>query len=295
MSEKEMRHINDDDYLKINEFAHATGIHASTLRYYDDHDIFKPEKRGKDKNDTYRYYSSRQITEAKMIKDLREIGVKVEEIGELGKDRSPELMIKLLTSQDIDLTCEIHYLQDIQSVVRMRRSMMVEGISANENEISICEMPEVKLVLGEPTLFAENESFFNEYLKFRKKPRNPKINPSYPSGGYYDSIDTFTAHPSQADRFFSLDPDGYERKERGMYLVGYTRGYYGALNDLPERMVEYAKQHKITFDGPVYNICLLDELCIPDTNQYLMQVSASIESHDYRLARHPREHIQDES
>lgn len=295
MSKEDLRKIEKDDYLKINEFAELTGIHASTLRFYDEHGILKPAKRGKDKNDTYRYYSPRQITEAKRIKVLREIGVKVEEIAELEKDRSPEVLIKILTSHDISLSCEIHYLQELQSVVRINRSKIFEGISANENEISICEMPEIRIMLGEPTYYAEGEEFYSQYLEFCKKPRNPKLNPSFPAGGYYDSIESFTAHPSQPDRFYSLDPDGQERKERGMYLVGYTRGYYGQLNDLPERMVEYAKQNKITFDGPIYNICLLDELCITDTDQYLMQVSASIESPNYRVARNPKEHLPDEN
>jgi len=77
-------------------------------------------------------------------------------------------------------------------------------------------------------------------------------------------------------RFFSNDPKGHEQKAAGLYLVGYTRGYYGQTNDLPERMTAFAKKSGLVFTGPVYNLYLFDEISIDDPNQYLLQASASV-------------------
>jgi effector-binding domain-containing protein len=89
-------------------------------------------------------------------------------------------------------------------------------------------------------------------------------------------MNVFLNEPSQPTRFFSLDPNGKEKQPKGLYLTGYTRGYYGQTNDLPKRMAAFAKKNRLVFTGPVYNIYLFDEMSITDMNQYLLQVSASV-------------------
>jgi effector-binding domain-containing protein len=89
-------------------------------------------------------------------------------------------------------------------------------------------------------------------------------------------MDYFLREPSRPTRFFSINPKGNETKAAGLYLTGYTRGYYGQTNDLPKRMEEYAKENGLIFNGPVYNIFVIDEIGEADPNQYLLQVSASV-------------------
>jgi hypothetical protein len=107
-------------------------------------------------------------------------------------------------------------------------------------------------------------------------PATPELNLSYPIGGCFDSMEGFLAAPSRPARFFSHDPQGNETISAGLYLTGYTRGYYGQTNDLPRRMAAYAVRNGLTFAGPVYNTYLLDELSMTDTEQYLLRVSASV-------------------
>lgn len=281
MSKREQKRIDKDAFLSIKEFSEAVGISESRLRTYDKLGILPPAKRAGGKN-SYRYYSPMQIIMAKMIKVLRELGVSLEEIAELGKERSPDTLIRLFTYSMNDIMARIHVFQERYSVASVYQKQLIDGISADEHKIFVMPMPEVPIVLGEPTAFAGGEGFYNEFRDFLTKPRNPKLNPLYPIGGYFDSFNTFLEHPSEPDRFFSLDPNGRERREKGLYLVGYTRGYYGETNDLPQRMAEYAEKNMITFDGPVFNTYLFDELSIPDPDNYLLQVAASIKSMDYR-------------
>jgi effector-binding domain-containing protein len=62
----------------------------------------------------------------------------------------------------------------------------------------------------------------------------------------------------------------------GLYLIGYTRGYYGQTNDLPKRMASFARKNGLLFNGSVFNTYLFDEMSIIDTEQYLLQVSALV-------------------
>jgi hypothetical protein len=142
-------------------------------------------------------------------------------------------------------------------------------------------------VLGEPNEYGDGEGFFGAFAHFCTAPHTPELNLSYPIGGYFDSMERFLGAPSRPTRFFSHDPQGRETISEGLYLTGYTRGYYGQTNDLPLRMAAYAKRNGLTFSGPVYNTYLHDELSTTDPEHYLLQVSASVSE----ARRDPLSHI----
>jgi len=56
----------------------------------------------------------------------------------------------------------------------------------------------------------------------------------------------------------------------------YTRGYYGQTNGLENKMSFYAQNNGIALSGPVYNIYPLDEISTIDSNNYLLQVAATV-------------------
>ena len=279
------------DYLSVKDFSQLVSIPESRLKYYDRKGIFVPDAHGEGRQKKYRYYSPTQITTVKMIRVLSEIGVPLAEISELSKDRTPEKILKMLAKNRRILSEEINYLQDVYSIVSTFSELLVEGISAEENEITVCEMPEIPIVLGDVTNFYEGENFIREFLSFCATPRRPKLNLSFPVGGFFNDMDTFLHRPSEPSRFFSLDPKGHDRRDKGLYLIAYTRGYYGQTNDMPQRMAEHAKKNGLVFDGPVYNIYLFDEVSTFDTENYLLQAAAAVHETNHRFSRHPHRHF----
>ncbi len=111
---------------------------------------------------------------------------------------------------------------------------------------------------------------------------------SFPVGAYWPDIKSFLDAPVSPARFYSLDPKGNERIKSGLYLNAYTRGYYGCINDLPERMETYAKKNGLRFSGEIYGIYLFDEISIIDQEQYLMKVSAAVTETQRILSHRPR-------
>ena len=279
------------DFLTITEFAGFVGMAVSTLRYYSKKGIFLPSKRGIKFENDYRYYSPVQITTVKMIRVLTEIGVPLKEIKELAESRTPEKLIKLLSKNKDKVADEIRFLQDVLSVISIFVDSLNEGMSVTETEISVSEMSEKRLMLGGENDFTGSTEFYGEFLRFCNEPHNPKINTSYPIGGYWSSMAAFLDEPSRPMRFFSIDPKGSDKKVAGLYLNGYTRGYYGHTNDLPERMAVFAKKNGLTFTGAVYNTYLFDELSIVDPEQYLLQVSASVSETRRVPSRRPRSRL----
>jgi DNA-binding transcriptional MerR regulator len=287
MIEKRREDLKSDDYLSIGEFARIVGITPNSLRVYDSKGIFSPAVRGNGLENDYRYYAPMQITTVKMIRVLTKIGVPLKTIREMAKSRTPENLIKLLRKQKEELAGEIRFLQEAHSVISLFLNFITEGLLAEESEIFVCEGSERRIVLGRQNEYADGKGFYGAFARFCAARHTPELNLSYPIGGYFDSMERFLNASSRPVRFFSHDSAGKETIAGGLYLTGYTRGYYGRTNDLPQRMADYADQNGLTFTGPVYNTYLLDELSITDPEQYLLQVSASVSE----ARRDPMSHI----
>jgi DNA-binding transcriptional MerR regulator/predicted GIY-YIG superfamily endonuclease len=287
--------IFDEGLLPIKVFAELVGMTPEALRHYDRKGLFLPATRGKKFGNDYRYYAPTQITIVKMIRVLAEIGVPLQTIKELAKDREPEKLVKLLSKHMRIVADEISFLQESLSVIGVYLGLQNEGISATEAEIHAMEMPEKRIILGDRNDFGGAVGFFGEFTRFCNTPQEPKLNMSYPVGGYFESMDVFMAEPSQPSRFFSLDPKGSDRRQEGLYLTGFTRGYYGQTNDLPERMSEHAKKNGLAFAGPVFNVYLFDELSVADPGQYLLQATALVKETRRAASRRPLRHLKEKS
>jgi DNA-binding transcriptional MerR regulator len=268
--------IFDKDLLTIKEFAEISGMTVEALRHYDRKGVFQPARHGIKYENEYRYYAPTQIMTVKMVRILADIGVPLQTIKELNNSRTPEKLLKLLSKHKDIVTDDMRFLHEVYSVINSFIELLSDGVCATENEIHVAEMPEKQIILGGINDFSDSGSIFREFTRFCLTQHEPKLNLSYPVGGYWESMEVFLDMSAQPSRFFSLDPKGHQRKEAGLYLVAYTRGFYGQTNNLPVRMKAFAKKNGLLFNGPVYNHYLFDELSVNDDSQYLLQASASV-------------------
>ncbi len=281
----------EGDYLTIKEFSELVGMTVPTLRHYHKVGVFSPAKIVVERDRNYFHYTPMQITTIKMIKVLSEIGVSLEAIKQLAKDRTPNDLMKLLTDSWYKVSDEDRFLQDVLSVIKTIRDLLDEGMCANEDEITVREMPERRLIMGDENHYGEGDTFHSAYICFRKAIHDPLLNISYPMGVSWPSMEAYSADPAHPARFFSLDPRGNERKEPGLCILGYERGYYGRTGDLPLRMRAFAQKNGLIFTGEVYGIYLFDELSITDSDQYLLRVSAFVRETRRAPSRRPKRHL----
>ncbi|MCL2709229.1 MAG: hypothetical protein FWF03_08960, partial [Defluviitaleaceae bacterium] len=189
--------------------------------------------------------------------------------------RNPADMLELLQRHELELNQELLRLQQAYSLIHTYCGLIQEGLGANEENVSVKSMAATPIELGPVTDFSSGH-FYESFFVFLKQMKDRKINTAYPIGGVYEDIGTFAKNPGQPSRFFSLAPSGRDEKEAGEYLVGYARGYYGNVGDLPDRILAGAKENDIRLAGPVYEIYLHDEISVENPEQYLIQVSAAV-------------------
>lgn len=268
--------MRDNDLISIKDFSALTGINQSTLRYYDKINLFRPMRRGEN---GYRYYSVMQSITINFINVMNSLGVPLKKIIKFKNARTPSLMLDFLHQQELSLNQELYRLQQTYAIVHTYCSIIHEGLKADADEITCRNMDLTSIELGMENDFSSG-SFYDSFFKFVEYMDECKTSAAYPVGGFYNDMGAFANSPGQPNRFFSITPTGRNAKAEGEYLVGYTKGYYGNIGDLPARMLEYAKDNKLVFNGPVYEIYLHDEVSNESHDQFLVQVSVPIKHKD---------------
>ena len=265
--------MKEQDLLSIKEFSDLTGVKQSKLRYYDEIELFQPVKRGEN---GYRYYSAPQTIAVNSLNVMHSMNIPVRKFSSLKKERTPKQILELLQKHELELNQELYKLQQAYSIIHTYCELIREGMQADEQAISRRWMDMMPIELGSINDFS-NGFFYDSFFRFINQMADRKINPAYPAGGYYENMGAFIASPGYPTRYFIHFPEGREKKEAGEYLVGYARGYYGEVGDLPKRLKSYAEENSIAITGPVYEAYLHDEVSIADPDQFLIQASVLIQ------------------
>jgi len=263
--------------LTISQFAKVTGMHKSTLMYYDKIGLFSPLIRG---SNNYRYYALNQITAVNQIRVLSILGMPVKVMQQVVRNREPGAIKKLLEGTFGEIDAQIDWMQDSRKLAGIVTELIGMGIEAENNGeefiISVKKMKSRRLLIGRKNEWERDESFFSKFGDFLSISMKEGHNAAFPIGGMFENLSSYVENSSLPDRFFYIHPDGKHKRPAGDYLVGYTRGYYGDAGDLAFRINDYAAKHKLETVGPVYNVYLHDEISVASPSNYLMRASVMI-------------------
>jgi len=260
--------------LSIHEFSKVSGVESSTLRYWDEIGIFTPIMRNPENN--YRHYSPAQLPALNFVTTLSDLEIPLKTIAELRTERDPENFLELLEKLEKQMDMEMRHLRQRYSIIHARRELINMGMKVDENEVSIIHMEEQMMHLWPRNVYKEGETFIEPLADFVAHTSELHINLSFPVAGYHDSMDSFAKAPNRPDHFLSIDPIGTYARKSGDYVVGYARGYFGEVGDLPERMIDFAGAHSVNIAGPVYTIYLHEEICSTEPSQYLAKCSVAV-------------------
>jgi DNA-binding transcriptional MerR regulator len=119
------------DKMRIGELAELAGVTPRTLRYYEDLGLLGPNERA---GQGFRYYSEAELHRLKKIDMLKQLGLSLEEIGEVlplycndgtrvrGKQRVLEILQAHLAETD----------EKIESLQRFRSELQANIVSLQE-------------------------------------------------------------------------------------------------------------------------------------------------------------------
>jgi len=262
------------DLLTIQEFSNLSGVEISTLRYWDEIGLFTPIKRDPENN--YRYYSLVQLIALNFVTTLSDLKFPLKTIARLRKARDPDEIMRLLDKRERQMDMEMRALRLRYSIIHARRELINYGVKIDDNQVSVMYRDDKPLILWPRNEYSKGDTFIDPLASFVNKTGEQRINLSFPVGGYHESMDSFLNNPGRPEHFFSIDPLGTHIRKAGDYLIGFARGYYAEMGDLPKRMAAHAKENFLTLTGPVYTMYLHDEICTTDPSKYLAQSCVAV-------------------
>ena len=262
------------DYLSIHDFAKLSGIESSTLRYWDEIGLFSPALRNPENN--YRYYSTAQLTALNFVTTLSELEIPLKTIGELRNERDPENLLRLLEKHERQMDMQMRNLRRRYSIIHARQEMIRYGMRVDDAQISVLYRENKAIILWPRNIYKEGDTFLEPLTSVVRHADDYFIDLSLPVGGYYDNMTSFIKNPAHPDHFLSVDPTGNHARHAGDYLIGFAKGYYAEVGDLPERMEAYAQENSLNLTGPVYLFYLHDEISSQDPSQYLAEACVAV-------------------
>lgn len=260
--------------FSTREFAEISGIEASKLRYWDKIGVFSPILREEKTN--YRRYTYAQLPALNFVTALSALDIPLEKIAELRRERSPDELLELLQDIEHEMDMEMRNLRLRYSMIHARRELITMGMKVDENAVSVVHMDEKNMFVCPRNEYKEGDTFLEPLSALIGSVHDLRIDLNFPVAGLHDDMASFAKAPGRPDNFLSIDPEGTYTRKAGDYLVGYARGYYGDVGDLPERMLAYATANRLILTGPVYTMYLLEEISTGDASQYLACCSVEV-------------------
>lgn len=273
-----------EKYLSITEMAKLRRISSETLRHYDRIGLLKPEYI--DPNTRYRYYSVRQSEKLGVIRELRALGMSVEEIKNYFQNCTLQKSIRILTEYYSKLEEDIEKKLFLCHTI-MRKLSFLGGLTAL-NKVSqpyIQHFPERYIItFGEPAggavehmyALSKLESYLNEVAPILATDRV----------GVYareELLEKNEDYVSAIPMLFvdkdavKVDTEYMRCVPAGDYVcVVYHGGRLEKYHPCFEKVKECIKNNHLAISGFIYQIYKIDVTMTEDRSETLMEIQVPV-------------------
>ena len=283
----------------IGEMAEITNLSVKTLRYYDEIGIIVPEMRDKDTN--YRYYSNTQMLQLQMLKELKTLGLSLNDINNIlhhGNTEHLEHMQSLknnLEGKLNDIEKEINALKLKTKAIHNIYERLTNGLdilslpNKNESQLhanmnyenQIYRLPKVwTLSIRKYSALNANQLFLDRCMELQRLLDSYDL---YQAGGFIGIFhDGFQSQFS--DSYGDLElclpfikPDNFECTEQKMFgdfLVASTIhiGHYKNAYEKYISLIKWISEIGYKIIGPPIEFYILEPFHSIDSESYITKL-----------------------
>ncbi|MCL2811385.1 MAG: MerR family transcriptional regulator [Clostridia bacterium] len=259
------------NHFSINEFAEFSRTTRETLRHYDRIGLLRPESRGEN---NYRYYSTAQLAVVNVIRTFQESGMTLDEIKRNNDIRLPEQTEEAFSHQVEKIDAIIEKWIQARKLLYTLQKVIRSAMNVNEEEITVQFMPAEAIILGGLNDYSRGRNDYDALFSFYQymHEKFPDLDMNYPVWGVFSQERIKQGDWVWPDRYYFYNPEGYDKKPAGQYVVGYMRGGYGHGDALYRRILDYIDKNGFEICGDAYEEYPLNEICITEENNYLIRV-----------------------
>ena len=266
-------------YFTTGEFAKLFHINKKTLFYYNEIELFKPEKV---LPNGYKYYAHTQIELLSTIFNLKDAGMSLKEIKEFINERNINNVVEVLKSEIINIDKELKKLKANKERLVNKVKSIEEGKNFKK-EIKLDYEDEEYLVLSGPIDNTKEYYDIDTYINHANYCFDNELNIGYSTGAIL-SMDKLISNNFKEYSFYFTQTTKEKveactkvlKKPKGLYVVGYLNGYYDKLPSFYEKLISYINDNNLKIIGNSYEKVLADELVCKNTDDYIIKISIQV-------------------
>lgn len=277
-----------DDLLSITELARLRKVTSETLRHYDRIGLLKPT--WVDPETNYRYYSIRQYERLGTIRELRDLGLSIEEIQDYFDDRNLDKSLEILKRQQQRLQEEFHRRLLLSKILSRKLHFIKETAQAlpSLNNPFQCRLAQRHIItFDEPAGGPREHAFAFTKLEQHLTGVAPVL--ASDSIGVYG--DECLLHPSAGyipcvPMVFVEDPGAIESGQirkipSGEYVCMFYRGSgLEEYNPAFEEINTYMKACDLHPCGPIFQVYKIDKTVTDRPDETLLEIQVPVQLND---------------
>lgn len=259
-------------YFRIGELAKLYHLNADTLRYYEEQGMVSPARAA----NGYRLYSPQDVWRLNVIRDLRQLGVPLDAIGEHLKKHSALSTLQLLEAEEALLEKQLHSLQEMAESVRRRKQTLLAALHTPVGQIetkTLDPRPCYRINKGYHT-DEEMDVLIQQLISMDE-------HSLYLLGN--DEIGSFVSLPAalegtcrEYDGVFALHKNGKYTIPGGQYVCTCYRGDCAQNSAYIPLLLDYAEKNGLYPEGPLLEIMRTDIHTSLDPQEHLTELQLRV-------------------
>lgn len=268
----------------VSEIAEYFNISAQTLRYYDRIGLLKPERTSEYSG--YRIYGKEQFNRLYLIRELKQLGLSLEEIKNYCETKDVSSLSQTLEQALSNLESRITALEEIrQHTQEYLRSLRAMEQSGGRFSCELCPVREryaymldVNFTPG--TLYTHIEMLQESYCHSRLRAVEPG---RVILGVRQDTLESGTLRAYHAIGHLLSGPAEHPKVRTfpaGLYAIACHHGRYETIFDSYRKLLRYIHQKQYQIAGNSLEISVTDMAFTDDPEQFVTEIQIPVRPRD---------------
>lgn len=264
-------------YLSTGEFAKLCNVKKHTLFHYDDIDLLKPEAFD---DNGYRLYSHEQLTLFYFISIMKDLGMPLSKIKYHLDNRTPKQIEEIFVAKINDIDKDINKLKNLQHTLQNRVDKIRFASNIDFSTFNIEYHNEEYYILGRSLKVSTDEDMY-EIIKDNLSEYVHHYDLSDSMCLLLDIDHTDNGYKLEREHALQLvdkntSTSKMHIKKKGLYLVGYHKGYYVTVESTIDKMYDYIQKNNLKIGNHSYIKEILNELTSANKEGYLLKISIEL-------------------
>ncbi|WP_418965618.1 MerR family transcriptional regulator [Cetobacterium sp.] len=265
-------------YYSIGEISKIYNISVDTLRHYEKIKLLEPALK---KESGYRYYSSEQIWKLNNIRNLRGLGLGLEDIKGFLETRSVSSTEKILNSQLQIVEKELEKFNRLKEELLVKKS----NLEYFKNDV-LFGVPQLKSISKRRVIKSKGRikedgdiDFKIKLLSIKTLSENDFLFTENEFGGTLSRENFYKNKYDIYEEIFVINNEGTEMGEeigKGDYVSIYYRGYYSENYRYYAKAKEFIKENNLEVIGDIFEIFHVDIHTTESVSEYITEIQIPV-------------------